>query len=201
MSPAVPSSKAGPCTARAMWMRAAWAAPAAKAQLSGSGDLSLGVVDSLDVSLSGSGDLSYAGRPKLTPAHQRIRRSQRTLTGKTGGAESPPRRGNSSECRWRRPAPAHERSPTAADPAGLARGQPQSRSPVRRAGCAALGQQGVLRGLQGAAGRASDLVRHDAQQPCQRPRRGDRGRTTSRPGWPPPPRAAASCRTALSRPI
>lgn len=38
----------------------------AKAQLSGSGDLSLGVVDSRDVSLSGSGDMSHAGRPKLT---------------------------------------------------------------------------------------------------------------------------------------
>ncbi|HEY0956996.1 MAG TPA: head GIN domain-containing protein [Roseateles sp.] len=37
----------------------------AKAVLSGSGDVSLGVTEQLDVRLSGSGDLSYAGRPQL----------------------------------------------------------------------------------------------------------------------------------------
>lgn len=43
----------------------ALAGRAAKVQLSGSGDLSLGVTEQLDAQLSGSGDLSYAGRPQL----------------------------------------------------------------------------------------------------------------------------------------
>jgi len=38
---------------------------AARIELHGSGDASLGVMDQLDVKLSGSGDLSYAGRPQL----------------------------------------------------------------------------------------------------------------------------------------
>jgi hypothetical protein len=38
---------------------------AVKAQLDGSGDMALGVSETLDVDLRGSGDLSYAGRPQL----------------------------------------------------------------------------------------------------------------------------------------
>jgi len=38
---------------------------AARVELHGSGDMSLGVTEQLDVKLSGSGDLSYAGRPQL----------------------------------------------------------------------------------------------------------------------------------------
>ena len=38
---------------------------AVKAQLDGSGDMALGVSETLDVTLRGSGDLSYAGRPQL----------------------------------------------------------------------------------------------------------------------------------------
>ena len=38
---------------------------AAKVELHGSGDVSLGVTEQLDAKLSGSGDLSYAGRPQL----------------------------------------------------------------------------------------------------------------------------------------
>ena len=37
----------------------------ARARLSGSGDLRLGVSQELDATLSGSGDLAYSGRPKL----------------------------------------------------------------------------------------------------------------------------------------
>ncbi|MFN3303615.1 MAG: head GIN domain-containing protein [Roseateles sp.] len=37
----------------------------ARAVLSGSGDVSLGVLEQLDARLSGSGDLSYVGRPQL----------------------------------------------------------------------------------------------------------------------------------------
>lgn len=38
---------------------------AAKVAMHGSGDMSLGVTEQLDVQLSGSGDLDYAGRPQL----------------------------------------------------------------------------------------------------------------------------------------
>ena len=38
---------------------------AVKAQLDGSGDMALGVSETLDVNLRGSGDLRYAGRPQL----------------------------------------------------------------------------------------------------------------------------------------
>ena len=37
----------------------------ARVGIEGSGDVSLGVTEQLDVQLSGSGDLSYAGRPQL----------------------------------------------------------------------------------------------------------------------------------------
>jgi hypothetical protein len=43
----------------------ALAGRAARVNIHGSGDVSLGVVEQLDVQLSGSGDLSYAGRPQL----------------------------------------------------------------------------------------------------------------------------------------